>query len=120
MTLIDRYLHAVRSFLPASRQDDIIRELAEDIHAQAADREEALGRPLTDAETGALLRQFGHPMLLAAKCRWRGRRWSSHQPNSTSSESCPRGPNLRSAAPSSSRTSGDPPGAGTSDWSTFT
>jgi hypothetical protein len=69
MTLIDRYLHAVRSFLPASRQDDIVRELSEEIHAQAADREEALGRPLTDAETGALLRQFGHPMLLAAKYR---------------------------------------------------
>jgi len=69
MTLIDRYLHAVRSFLPASRQDDIIRELSDDIYSQAADREEALGRPLTDAETGALLRQFGHPMLLAAKYR---------------------------------------------------
>jgi hypothetical protein len=69
MTLIDRYLHAVRGFLPAARQDDIIRELSEDIHAQAADREEALGRPLTDAETAALLRQFGHPMLLAAKYR---------------------------------------------------
>jgi hypothetical protein len=69
MTLIDRYLHAVRGFLPASRQEDIIRELSEDIHSQVGDREEALGRPLTESETGDLLKRFGHPMVLAAKYR---------------------------------------------------
>ena len=69
MTLIDRYLYAVRGFLPASSQDDIIRELGEDIRAQAADREEELGRPLTADDEAALLKQFGHPMVLAAKYR---------------------------------------------------
>lgn len=69
MTLIERYLHAVRGFLPASRQEDIIRELSDDIHSQVADKEEALGRPLTESEQSALLKQFGHPMLLASKYR---------------------------------------------------
>jgi len=69
MTLIDRYLHAVRGFLPASSQDDIVRELGEDIRDQAADRAEELGRPLSDDDEAALLKQFGHPMLLAAKYR---------------------------------------------------
>lgn len=71
MTLIDRYLHAVRGFLPASRQDDIIRELSDDIHSQVADREEELARPLTEAEIGTVLTRFGHPMLLAARYRRR-------------------------------------------------
>ncbi len=65
--LIDRYLQNVRVSLPASRRDDIVRELAEDIRAQVADREEALGRPLTEPEQEALLKQFGHPLALATR-----------------------------------------------------
>lgn len=65
--LIDRYLHNVRVSLPSSRRDDIVRELAEDIRTQVADREEELGRPLTDAEQDALLKQFGHPLALATR-----------------------------------------------------
>lgn len=69
MDLFDRYLHAVRTSLPRAQRDDIIRELSEDLHAQAADREEALGHPLTAADHEAILRQFGHPMLLASRYR---------------------------------------------------
>ncbi len=69
MDLIDRYLHAVRSYLPRSMQDDVVGELAEDLHAQAAEREEALSRPLTDSELAAIVRPYGHPMLLAARYR---------------------------------------------------
>jgi hypothetical protein len=69
MDLIDRYLHAVRDYLPAKSQDDIVRELGDDIRAQAADREEELGRPLTADDQAALLKRFGHPMLLASKYR---------------------------------------------------
>jgi hypothetical protein len=64
---IERYLQNVRVSLPASRRDDIVRELAEDIRAQVADREAELGRGLTDAEQDALLKQFGHPLALAAR-----------------------------------------------------
>ena len=69
MNLTDRYLHAVRSFLPAAQQEDIVRELADDIRAQLGDRQEELGRPLTAEDEAAVLRQFGHPLLLAAKYR---------------------------------------------------
>jgi hypothetical protein len=65
--LIDRYLHNVRLSLPSARRHDIVRELAEDIRSQVADREEELGRPLTDAEQDALLKQFGHPLALATR-----------------------------------------------------
>ena len=67
MTLIDRYLHAVRGYLPAPRQDDIIRELSDDLHAQVGDREEELGRPLTEDEQEAFLKRLGHPLMLAAR-----------------------------------------------------
>jgi hypothetical protein len=65
--LIDRYLHNVRLSLPAARRDDIVRELAEDIRTQVADREAELGRDLTDAEQDALLKKFGHPLALATR-----------------------------------------------------
>lgn len=69
MTLIDRYLRSVREYLPSAGQADIIRELSEDLHAQVADRQEELGRPLTEGEQEAILKQYGHPLLLASKYR---------------------------------------------------
>lgn len=65
MDLIPRYLQAVRFWLPKKQQDDIIAELSEDIHAQMAEREAALGRPLTDADVEALLRKRGSPIRVA-------------------------------------------------------
>jgi len=65
MDLIPRYLQAVRFWLPKKQQDDIIAELSEDIHAQIAEREAALGRPLTDADVEALLRERGSPIRVA-------------------------------------------------------
>jgi hypothetical protein len=67
MELLDRYLMAVRIFLPRAQQDDIIRELSEDIHSQIEDREDQLGRPLTKAEQKQLIAQLGHPALLAGR-----------------------------------------------------
>lgn len=67
MELVDRYLHAVRGYLPRRDQDDIIRELGEDIRSQVEDREQVLGRPMRDGEVEALLKQLGHPMVLAAR-----------------------------------------------------
>lgn len=73
MDLIDRYLHAVRWALPAAKADDIIAELRDDIVTRKEDREEALGRPLTRDETSALLKEVGHPLVVAA--RYRPRQW---------------------------------------------
>jgi hypothetical protein len=65
--LIDRYLQTVRRSLSTSRRDDIVRELAEDLHERLGDREATLGRPLTDEEQQAVLEQLGHPFALATR-----------------------------------------------------
>ncbi len=52
MELIERYLHAVRQLLPRGQQDDMIRELGEDLRGQVEARQEALGRALTLEEQG--------------------------------------------------------------------
>jgi hypothetical protein len=66
-TLIDRYLQTVRISLPADRRDDIVRELSADIREKVADREAELGRGLTADEQEAVLKQFGHPLMLATR-----------------------------------------------------
>ena len=72
MELLDRYLQAVRFFLPRrGDQDDIIRELSENLRSQMEDREEELGRPLTNDERADILRRHGHPMLVAGRYRSR-------------------------------------------------
>src|ERR1700686_3233741 len=65
MELLDRYLQAVRFWLPRAQQNDIIAELGDDIRSQIEDRESALGRPLNEDEQVALLQQTGHPMRVA-------------------------------------------------------
>ena len=52
MNLLDRYLQAVRFFLPRRQQDDIVRELSENLLSQMEDRAEELGRPLTERRAG--------------------------------------------------------------------
>jgi hypothetical protein len=69
MDLLDRYLQAVRFFLPRAQHDDIIRELKENLVSQMEDREEELGRPLTAHERAEILRRHGHPMLVAGRYR---------------------------------------------------
>ncbi|MSR56683.1 MAG: hypothetical protein EXS05_03290 [Planctomycetaceae bacterium] len=67
MNLLDRYLKGVRSFLSSSQTDDILRELSENITAQMDDQAAELGRPLTEAEQESILKQHGHPMLVAGR-----------------------------------------------------
>ena len=69
MDLVDRYVYAVKRHLPASQQDDIVNELTDDILSQIKDKEEELGRPLNEAEQEAILKQYGHPYLLAMRYR---------------------------------------------------
>lgn len=65
MDLLDRYLHAVRFWLPRGQQDDIVAELSEDIHSQIEEQETTLGRKLSEAEWEAILKQRGRPVLVA-------------------------------------------------------
>jgi len=65
MELLDRYLQAVKFWLPVEQQDDIAAELAEDIRSQVEDRKEQLGRDLKEEEVEALLKQRGRPLVVA-------------------------------------------------------
>lgn len=65
MELLDRYLQAVRFWLPAAQQDDIIAELSEDIHSEIEEREASLGRKINEPELATLLKQRGRPVLVA-------------------------------------------------------
>jgi hypothetical protein len=69
MELVDRYLKAIRSYLPDAQKDDIIRELSENLRSQIEDKEEELGRPLNEAEIEALLKAHGHPLIVAGRYR---------------------------------------------------
>jgi hypothetical protein len=71
MDLIDRYLSAVRRNLPARNADDIVAELRDALASRIEDREEELGRPLDAAEIQAVIKDFGHPLVVAG--RFRGR-----------------------------------------------
>src|SRR3954466_7105085 len=71
--LQERYLHAVRWALPAGKADDIVAELRDILATRQEDREEELGRPLTAEETSAMLKEFGHPLIVAA--RYRPQQW---------------------------------------------
>jgi hypothetical protein len=73
MDLLDRYLHAVRWTLPSAKADDITAELRDELVTRMEDREESLGRPLREDETSALLKEFGHPLVVAS--RYRKQQW---------------------------------------------
>src|SRR5260370_6098223 len=69
MELLGRYLQAVRTYLPRSQQDDILKELGENLRAQMDDKEAELGRPLNEDEAAAIRKKHGHPMFVAARYR---------------------------------------------------
>jgi MFS family permease len=65
MDLVDRYLQAVKFWLPKKQKQDIIAELSEDLRSQIEDRESELGRKLNESEIVTLLKQRGRPVLVA-------------------------------------------------------
>ncbi len=67
MELLDRYLQAVKKYLPARRQDDIIAELRANMESQIEDKESELNRPLTQGEMEDLLRKMGSPVMVASR-----------------------------------------------------
>ena len=69
MELLDRYLAAVRRNLPADEAADITEELRDVLLARAEEREAASG----DADWPQLLKEFGHPLVVAA--RYRKHQW---------------------------------------------
>lgn len=69
MDLLDRYIHAVRFWLPRGQQDDVAAELGEDIRSQIEEQEGKLGRKLTELEVASILKGRGRPMLVANRYR---------------------------------------------------
>src|SRR5271170_2565078 len=68
LDLIDRYLQAVRFWLPKThRQDDLIAELGEDLRSQIDDKESELGHPLDKGEMAEILKRCGSPMMVAGR-----------------------------------------------------
>jgi hypothetical protein len=66
-SLLDRYLQFTGNMLPSRQRDDIIAELRANLQEKISDREESLGRPLTEDEEAALLKEHGHPMAVASR-----------------------------------------------------
>lgn len=66
MNWLERYAYAVKAYLPAKTRQDVADELLTDLQDERDHRAERLGRDLTDEETKALLKERGHPLLVAA------------------------------------------------------
>jgi hypothetical protein len=69
MDVIDRYFRTLRVLLPRDQRDDIMRELSEEVQSQVGEEETALGRRLNARERAAIVGQYGHPLLTAARYR---------------------------------------------------
>ena len=69
MDLIDRYLNAVAAQLPQVERADIVAELRDLILSRFEAKEEELGRPLSEDEQEEILREIGHPLVVAARYR---------------------------------------------------
>ncbi|HWJ46289.1 MAG TPA: hypothetical protein VNS62_01470 [Candidatus Udaeobacter sp.] len=68
MELVDRYLQAVRFWLPKTRrQEDLLAELGEDLRSQVEDKESELGHALDKNEISEVLKKCGAPMVVASR-----------------------------------------------------
>jgi len=66
--IIDRYLQAVRFWLPKTqRQEDVLAELGDDLRSQMEEKETELARPLTKEEVSEILKRCGMPMIVAGR-----------------------------------------------------
>lgn len=71
MDLLERYLQAIRKYLPwtlsRARQEDILAELRANYESQLEERESDLGRKLTEGEMIDWIKQLGAPIQVAAR-----------------------------------------------------
>jgi hypothetical protein len=68
MELVDRYLQAVRFWLPkSSHQEDLIAELGEDLRSQIEEKETELGRALDKEEVAEILKRCGNPAVVGSR-----------------------------------------------------
>jgi serine phosphatase RsbU (regulator of sigma subunit) len=67
--LLERYLQAVRLFVPRRQHDDIVAEVSTDLVTRMEDLKKELGRPLSDEEQVDVVRRNGHPLVVAGQYR---------------------------------------------------
>lgn len=67
MDLLDRYLRAVEFWLPNEQRGDVIHELSDDLRSEIDDKRAATGRTPSEDEVAAILKERGHPMLVAGR-----------------------------------------------------
>ena len=67
MEILERYLHAIEFWLPKAQRRDIMAELSEDIYSQIEEKQDQLGRQLTEAEGESLIKQRGSPLQVATR-----------------------------------------------------
>lgn len=65
MELVNRYVQAVQSYLPAAQQQELGREISAHLLDQLDNAAQLQGRPLHNAEIEQVLQQWGHPRLVA-------------------------------------------------------
>jgi hypothetical protein len=63
--LLDRYIYSVKTMLPPDKMDDIAAEISSNLESLVEDQVNQLGRPLSLEELSAILKQHGHPVVVA-------------------------------------------------------
>ncbi|WP_404424758.1 hypothetical protein [Nibricoccus sp. IMCC34717] len=67
--LLDRYLSAIGNLLPDAEREDILRELRANLEARLDDLAESSGREPSEDDVCRILREHGHPAVVAARYR---------------------------------------------------
>ena len=67
MELLERYLHAVKFWLPKAQKEDIVAELSDDIRSEITAKEAELNRALNPSEVEGILKNCGRPILVAQR-----------------------------------------------------
>lgn len=69
MDLLERYLQAVRLFVPLRLHEDVVAEVSTNLVTRMEDLQKEIGRPLTDDERVDVVRRNGHPIAVAGHYR---------------------------------------------------
>ena len=67
--LLERYIFSVKMGLPPDKVDDIAAEILSNLQSLVEDQAIELGRELRPEEVSAILKQQGHPMVVASRYR---------------------------------------------------
>lgn len=65
--LLDRYIHSVKTMLPPDKAEDIATEIRSNLESLVDDRAMELGRELRPDEVSTILKQHGHPTVVASR-----------------------------------------------------